>query len=212
MYDNLDHYIRSVTTATKQISEERKKVLNSLTAFINQQLRRENSADLLFICTHNSRRSHMAQIWAQVAAHHFGLLNLNCYSGGTAATAMYTATVSALRETGLLIEQIPAENASLSNPVYSIKYDKNKAAIIGFSKTYDHSFNPSNGFAAVMTCSQADADCPFIPTAAKRIALPYDDPKVSDGSPAQKQTYADRCREIAQEMFYAFSQVKIAAQ
>jgi arsenate reductase len=42
----------------------------------------------------------------------------------------------------------------------------NAHPIIGFSKTYDDSFNPS-AFAAILTCSQADGACPFIAGAEK---------------------------------------------
>ena len=38
---------------------------------VASQLARE-PAKLLFICTHNPRRSHMGQLWAQVAQHILG--------------------------------------------------------------------------------------------------------------------------------------------
>ena len=79
--------------------------------------------------------------------------------------------------------------------------------VIAFSKVYDAPVNPSEGFVAVMTCTQADEDCPYIPGAALRVALPYDDPKASDGSTAEAATYDERCRQIATEMFYLFRSV-----
>jgi len=37
---------------------------------------------------------------------------------------------------------------------------------------------------------------------AARFALPYDDPKQSDGTPTEVKTYDERCRQIAREMLY----------
>lgn len=58
-----------------------------------------------------------------------------------------------------------------------------------------------------MTCSQADIDCPFIAGAEKRIALPYDDPKLADGSDQQDEVYEESSLKIATEMFYVFSRI-----
>ena len=79
---------------------------------------------------------------------------------------------------------------------------------IGFSKAYDDDFNPKSGFAAIMTCSQADGGCPFIAGAEKRIPITFEDPKISDGTPQQKETYLERSLQIGTEMFYVFSQIK----
>jgi arsenate reductase len=58
-----------------------------------------------------------------------------------------------------------------------------------------------------MTCTHADENCPFIP-GATRISLPYEDPKAFDGTPEEEAIYAERCRQIARELLFAFSQVK----
>ncbi|MNQ95626.1 Protein ArsC [compost metagenome] len=157
-----------------------------------------------FICTHNSRRSHLSQIWAQVAASYYEVPKVVCYSGGTAATAMFPRIAETLRDTGFRIEKL----ADSDNPVYMIKYADNLPPIIGFSKIYDHPFNPASGFAAVMTCSQADGGCPFIAGAEKRIPITFEDPKLSDGTLEQKQVYSERSFQIASEMFYVFSNVE----
>jgi arsenate reductase (thioredoxin) len=73
---------------------------------------------------------------------------------------------------------------------------------------YDADGNPTENFAAIMTCSQADKNCPFIPGASLRIAIPYDDPKDFDGTPQEEAKYDERTRQIAREIFYAFSQLK----
>lgn len=76
-----------------------------------------------------------------------------------------------------------------------------------FSKVHDH---PSNEvpFIAVMTCSDAETNCPFIPEAEARFAVKYEDPKKSDGTPLQASVYAERSRQIASEMMFLFSQIK----
>lgn len=200
-FKQLESYITEVKSEFDQISTERKAILKQLAEFVKTNVNENGKVDLVFICTHNSRRSHLSQIWAQVAAYYYGIKNVFSYSGGTEATAMFHMAAHALSKAGLNIKKI----CDSENSIYSIKYNADQPAIIGFSKTYDDSFNVQNGFAAVMTCSHADENCPFIPTAAKRISLPYNDPKDFDNTPMQEEKYDERCKEIARELFYAFS-------
>jgi len=76
-----------------------------------------------------------------------------------------------------------------------------------FSKVYAAAPNPQADFLAVMTCSDADAACPQVKGATKRFSLPYDDPKVFDGTAEEVFKYDERCQQIAREMFYLFSNV-----
>jgi len=190
---------------TKELSEERKVTLNPLIDFIQNKLENDKPIDLNFICTHNSRRSHLSQIWAQIASVYFDIPKVSCYSGGTEETAMFPKVVETLEEQGFKIFNI----SDAPNPVYAIKYDDNYHPIMGFSKKYDSPFNPDNSFAAIMTCSQADVGCPFISGAEKRIPITYEDPKISDNTPTQSDVYKQRSLEIGAEMFYIFSQIKI---
>ena len=188
----------------KDISEDRKSILRPLINFIQLKFDTQQGIRLNFICTHNSRRSHLSQVWAQTAAHYYGIQNIYCYSGGTEATALFPKVAETLRNSGFLIQKLSEGN----NPVYSIKFSENEAPIIGFSKTYDAEFNPKSEFAAIMTCSQADGGCPFIAGAEKRITVTYDDPKAFDNTPEQTEKYQERSLQIATEMFYAFSRIK----
>lgn len=187
-----------------EVSLSRMRVLEPLVDFIQLRVSNNEKIDLVFICTHNSRRSHLAQIWAQVAASYFKIPNVYCYSGGTVVTALHPMISGVLIEQGFSVFNV-SEGA---NPINVVKYGENDFPIIGFSKVYDNSFNPVNGFAAVMTCSQADSGCPFILGADMRIPITYEDPKVSDGCTNQREVYFDRSLEIAREMFYVFSQIK----
>ena len=186
------------------ITAERKIILQPLIDFIQDKARNRQEIRLNLICTHNSRRSHLSQVWAQTAAAHFNIKNVFCYSGGTEATALFPMVVKTLEQSGFKIKTIAAGN----NPIYDIKYGENQHPIIGFSKTYDNDFNPQSEFAAILTCSQADGGCPFIAGAEKRISITFEDPKAFDNTPQQAEKYQERSLQIATEMFYVFSQIK----
>ena len=186
------------------ISDDRKDVLQPLIDFIQYKVNKAHLINLNFICTHNSRRSHLSQVWAQSMASYFNIKNVFCYSGGTEATALFPSAAKALSESGFKIEKLSNE----SNPVYAIKFSETEHPVIGFSKTYDAEFNPVSNFAAIMTCSSADAGCPFIAGAEKRIPITFEDPKAFDGTPQQAEKYKERSLQIATELKYVFSQVK----
>jgi arsenate reductase len=188
----------------ENITSERKETLQPLIDFIQSKVTRQQEIRLNLICTHNSRRSHLAQVWAQTAAAYCHIKNVFCYSGGTEATALFPMAASTLEKQGFKIKTI----SEGSNPVYAIKFNENEPPIIGFSKTYDDAFNPQSQFAAIMTCSQADGGCPFISGAEKRIPITFDDPKAFDNTPQQAEKYEERSLQIAAEMFYVFSQIK----
>lgn len=185
-------------------NEERTAVLAPLIQYIQEKVDQNAPVSLNFICTHNSRRSHFAQIWAQAMAHHFKVHNVTCYSGGTEATALFPMVAETLINSGFEIQT--SEEAT--NPKHKISFALGADKIIGFSKTFDDEFNPKEKFAAVMTCSHADENCPFVPGTEKRIATTYDDPKEYDHTPIQKEKYHERSMEIAKEMYYVFSKIK----
>ena len=203
IYQQIENTIASLNL--NAISNERKQTLQPLIDYIQTKVSGNKNANLNFICTHNSRRSHLSQVWAQAAAHFFNLKNVYCYSGGTEATALFPMAAKTMVNAGFEIEVL----SEGKNPVYAIKYDENEHPIIGFSKTFDDPFNPKSEFAAVMTCSHADANCPFIPGAEKRIPVKHDDPKAFDNTPQQAEKYEERSNQIAAEMFYVFSKIKI---
>ena len=187
------------------VTAERKKTLQPLIDFIQSKVTAQKAIRINFICTHNSRRSHLSQVWAQVMAKHFNIKNVFCYSGGTEATALFPMAAKTLTNQGFQINNLSEGN----NPIYSIKYDENEHPIIGFSKTYDDAFNPKSSFAAIMTCSQADGGCPFIAGAEKRVPITFEDPKVFDNTPQQAEKYNERSLQIATELGYVFSMVKV---
>ncbi|CAG2535191.1 arsenate reductase [Maribacter dokdonensis] len=189
--------------STESITEERKEVLQPLIDFIQQKTTANSAIRINFICTHNSRRSHLSQVWAQTMATYFNIKNVNCYSGGTEATALFPMVAETLKNQGFQIQKL----SETSNPVYAIKFSENEHPVIGFSKSYEDPFNPASEFTAVMTCSQADGGCPFIAGAEKRVPITFEDPKAFDNTPQQAEKYAERSIQIATELFYIFSQI-----
>jgi len=186
------------------VSKERQAILQPLINFIQTKTTKNEAIRLNFICTHNSRRSHLSQVWAQVMAFHFNIKNVASYSGGTEATALFPKVAETLTGLGFNIEKLSEE----SNPIYSIQFSDNELPLIGFSKKHDANFNPKNEFCAILTCSSADVGCPFIPGAEKRIPITFEDPKAFDNTKLQTEKYLERCLDIATELKYVFSMVE----
>ncbi len=205
MLSTLQLKIDQLTKEFGQISTQRKEILKELTQFVQGKIDAGKPVYLNFICTHNSRRSHLSQLWAQAAAHFYHVKNVSCFSGGTEATAFNPRAVKAMQDAGFNIS-ITKEGA---NPIYNVRFDNDAPPVVAFSKKYDDPFKHNNDFAAIMTCSHADENCPLVLGASGRIALTYDDPKEFDGTPLEAAKYAERVHQIGREIFYAFSQVKV---
>lgn len=183
------------------IPVERKIILEKISSYIVSKIKKQKTISLVYICTHNSRRSHFGQVWAAVAANYFNVKNVRSFSGGTEETAFNTNAINALKKAGFEIKQPWNEQ----NPHYLVFYDLNAEPLTCFSKKYDHTINPTREFAAIMTCSDAEENCPFIEGAELRIATTYEDPKAFDNTPQQNTAYDARCRQIASETLYVFS-------
>jgi len=209
LFPALRQFVESLIPEFDQIPAERKTLLQKLTDYIQSKVQIGQPIQLTFICTHNSRRSHLSQLWAQTAAYYYGIPRVQTYSGGTEATAFNPRAVKGVQKAGFRV----IKTGDDANPVYQVSYADDAPAIQAFSKVYDQGGNPRSGdsaagFAAVMTCTHADENCPFIP-GATRISLPFDDPKAFDDTPQEEARYDERTRQIAREIFYAFSQVNL---
>ncbi len=200
IYKPLKKYISSLNET--ELAGDRITKLLSLVEYIQLNKNEGTSLKLNFICTHNSRRSHLCQVWAKTMAAHYGL-KVKSYSGGTEATAVYPTIIKTFQNTGFMIDKV----SEGSNPTYKLNFTDDNYPMTLFSKRYNDRYNPNEAYAAVMTCNDADANCPIIP-AATRISLPYVDPKVSDGTADELEIYSERSRQIATEMKYIFSQIK----
>jgi arsenate reductase len=203
MHPELDQFIRRSLLRIGGVSDQRKPALDALASFVSEELALHQRAALHFICTHNSRRSQMGQLWAMAAAAHFRVDGLSAFSGGTEATAFDPRAVAAIERAGFSVR-----NPGGANPHYLVTFEEGGLELECFSKKYDDPFNPSAGFAAIMTCSEADEACPVVPGATLRLPLRYEDPKVADGRPDETLVYDARCLQIATEMLYVFSRVR----
>ena len=203
MNKKLNAYIKHVISSFDEISDERMKELQNLSDYIQLKLNRNETVKLNFICTHNSRRSQFGQIWGQTAADYYGIETVKTFSGGTEATAFNPRAVAAIERAGFLVDLLKEGE----NPMYEIWHQEGMAPISCFSKVYSDERNPQKEYAAIMTCSDADANCPVVFGSDSRIKLTYDDPKEYDNTEKESEKYDDRCKQIAQEMFYAFSLV-----
>lgn len=191
MFEKIANHISSF--GEKEIKSE------TLYNYLNENTSTEQQ--LVFVCTHNSRRSQFAQVWAHVLAHHFGL-NIKSFSAGTEVTECNPRTLQALHAQGFEVLSEEGEN-----PVHKVYFDTHQDPILLFSKTIDDGSLPEDNFAALMTCDHADENCPFIPGAVARIPFRYDDPKAFDGTELETQKYQERSLEIAQDIYSLFSKI-----
>jgi len=202
MYPELQKYVKQRIEEFEHIPSGRKEALEQLAAYVAERRRKkpDEPVRLTFICTHNSRRSHMSQLWAGAAAAYYGVDRVITYSGGTEATAFNPRAVAAMKRAGFKI----ARTTDDVNPIYHVRYSDDAHPMTCFSKVYDQAPNPKADFCAVMTCSAADKACPAVRGAARRVAVMYDDPKAFDDTPKEEDGYSDRCAQIARGMLYVF--------
>jgi hypothetical protein len=203
LYPQVESYVSESASQFDQIPADRRQQLKKVALFIRSRMNSAQRAELTFVCTHNSRRSHMSQIWAQVAASYYDLANITTYSGGTEATAFNPRAVEALKRAGLTLKKTTEGD----NPIYHVFYSATSPPLTSFSKVYNSAPNPKKGFVAVMTCEQADKNCPNVEGSALRVAIPYVDPKAQDGTGKEVEAYNQCSRKISREMLYMMSEV-----
>lgn len=203
MYKSISNYLQERANEFQSIGQDRKAVLEQLAAYILVKQQQLADCQLLFVCTHNSRRSHFAQVFAALGAAHYGLKRVASYSGGTEATRVHPHTLEALERVGFVIKH----TGTKEEPVYEC-YFSNEHKVSCFSKRIDHPSVPKSDFAAVMTCSEAEQNCPFVPGTELRIGLPYDDPRHSDGTASAATAYDKTRDQIARELLFVFDRVK----
>ena len=200
MFEKIKQQCDKLVQQFDSISTESKELLKIVSTYI--QTKKENNlpVNLVYVCTHNSRRSHFGQVWAAVAANYFTISNVSTYSGGTEATAFNPNAINALKTAGFDINS----DSTDFNPTYIVRFGENETTTC-FSKVFDNGSNPKSNFAAIMTCSDAEENCPYIPGVDLRIGTTYEDPKAFDGTPQQDEKYLERSNQIALECLYVFS-------
>lgn len=183
------------------ITEKRKEKLNMISEYIYKKLKQQEPVALNFICTHNSRRSFLTNVWANVLAYHFKLPLIESYSAGTEATEIFSSCLEVLEENGF---QISRKSKTPVNPTYEIKFSEAAKKITDYSKSLAQQ-QLNQEFIAILTCDEANQACPMVPRAEIRFALPYQDPKAFDKLPNQKEAYRATNTQIATELLYLFN-------
>ncbi len=208
IYPELLRFLSEREQEFDQISPARKKQLQKLSSYLEKKYTEGKTPRLIVVCTHNSRRSHMGQVWLSVGAEYLGLPTLEAFSGGTEATAFNPRSVAALKKTGVQI--VPKESTlGTTNPVYQVSWMGDMEPYEAFSKKLEHPKNPQEAFGAIMVCTEADEACPFVAGADFRLSLPYDDPKAFDDTELETEKYAARSRQIARELLFMLKKVSL---
>jgi len=205
LFKNISNFCKNLEEEFDLISSTRKEKLLTLTQYFYDKFEKEETPKAIVICTHNSRRSHLGQVWLAAAAYYYQLPEIQTFSGGTEATAFNPKAVETLARVGF---EITSADLDVSNPVYKIRWSEDMKPYQTFSKKYDEPPNPKEKFAAIMVCSEADEACPFVLGCDFRLSLPFNDPKDFDGTEVESQKYDERCRQIGREMLFVLSRVK----
>lgn len=200
----LEPYGKEILAHLNQMEDDRKMKLHQISEFVSQRIQNGKSAKLLFVCTHNSRRSIIAQLWAKAAARFFNLENVCAFSGGTEATMVSENALRALTSNGFKLAKVEGESMIMGF------WSTDTEGVELFSKIYDHPANPKNDFMAIMVCDDADEVCPVVPGSVARVSLPFADPKIYDGTKDAESKYLETSFAIAGEMLYSMSLVQNA--
>ena len=200
MLEKIKNTCDRLSASFDSIDPMRKEILEKIANYIQNRVDENKYINLIYVCTHNSRRSHFGQIWSAVAAEYYKIPNVHTFSGGVELTAFNPSAIRALESLGFRIEKLNDK----ANPLYHVYYQEKKP-VECFSKEVQDIANPQSDFAAIMTCSEAEQNCPFIPNASLRLSTTYEDPKLYDGTTQEHEQYVERSLLIGLESLYVYS-------
>jgi hypothetical protein len=201
--NELQRYTDNLVENLDKVPKQRELMLSEISKSMSTDYLENKTGKVLFVCTHNSRRSQIAEVWFKYATLYFGIQHFEAYSGGIEETAFNERAIKALERAGFTTHYV----RKVENPVVSIT-PGNYPVWDQQSKIYTHRVNPKKNFTALMVCSDADKSCPIVEGATDRFSLPYDDPRYYDGTPSEEKMYDATVEEIGLEMFYLVSQIK----
>jgi hypothetical protein len=205
LFPSLASYCQALEQQFDQILPARKQQLLVLSHYLSDQIQQGKTPAVTVICTHNSRRSHLAQLWLAVAADYYQRPTISSFSGGTEISAFNPRMVAALQRIGL---KITAQDSSLANPIYEVCWKDTMAPYLAFSKQYGDAPNPQKDFLALVVCSHADVHCPIVTGSTLKLALPYQDPKAFDDTDLEASEYTKTCALIGLEILFALQQLQ----
>src|SRR4051812_16771763 len=105
MYSKIRTYCDQLAEEYQQIPSSRKQLLGKLALYIKDKRSQNQPVNLVYICTHNSRRSHFGQVWAKVASEYYGIPGVSTFSGGTEATSFNKNAINALIAAGFTVKR-----------------------------------------------------------------------------------------------------------
>tara|TARA_B100000886_G_scaffold285967_1_gene210466 strand:- start:4029 stop:4604 length:576 start_codon:yes stop_codon:yes gene_type:complete len=180
MNDRLSKYVKEIEKFS--LEDFQKARIKKISKTLKNEIKSCNS--IVFVCTHNSRRSQFCQVWSQILSDIYKL-NLSFQSAGVVKTEVYIGVIRSLQRAGVDIDE--TGTILINNKQVSL-----------FSKSLDEiNFKK---FISIMTCSDAEKSCPTDPRSKKNISLFYPDPKRFDGTQDEIKEYDFTCKSIAAEI------------
>ena len=129
----------------------------------------ERRSRVLFLCTHNSARSQMAEGWLR----HLAGDRFEVHSAGTQATRVQPLAIEAMREVGV-----------------DISGQESKTLDRYLGERWDY---------VITVCDRAREACPFFPGAARRLHWSIPDPSQAGGSQQERMGAYRLARDMLRE-------------
>lgn len=189
MSDIVTSLFTKILPDVSQIKESRLKILDHIARQLVNVIQQDDEANVVFVCTHNSRRSQIAQVCLQLFLQELNIKNIGVFSCGTEKTHIPPQIFALFKRQGLEVRESKNDSIEVFNQ------------IVLFSKTYEDDSLPKRSI-AIMVCDSASETCPFVPSFNQRISLEFRDPKQADGSPEEEKSYNKAWIKIATEMAY----------
>ena len=204
LYPILNEYVKDFPNEFRKIPEDRRYRLNEIVYFLEEQQENKAPSQLIFISTHQSSVSQMAQVWSKAAAYYFGFPGFQSFSGGIKPNEIAINSIETIEKAGFIVYKSDIDGID----VYRVKFSYNLTPIVIFPKKIEHVKNPYDNFMAVFVEENADVNISNIKGTYHRLLLNYNDPIGYEGSGLEDQVYEESCRKVAIEMFYVFFQLR----
>lgn len=193
---SIEEFLRKSAMTINEIKPKRMEKLDVIARMIKKDVQHKGLANVVFVCTHNSRRSQFAEVALSLCLRELNMEQIETYSCGTEETRIAQPVVDLLKTYDMEV----SEEVDKENPIVSLDYEGWSKKL--FSKTYEYKGFEDKEFVAVMVCDDAAENCPFVPRFVNRIPHSYIDPKRADGTDLQEKRYSQTFSLILQEMMY----------
>lgn len=201
MYNNLKISIEDWNLPFNSFSKKRLKILDQLMVYLKELVAKKLELNVIFVCTHNSRRSQFAQFWLDTFLHNFGIENYNIFSAGTVETEVHKNVISVIEHYGFTV----TKDSEINNKKYKIALGKGYEINL-FSKEITSVLEAGLGsFVLIFVCDSAYENCPFVIENQKHFSLTFEDPGRYDEDLNALEYYQKCAYKIAAEMHYLAS-------